>query len=356
MTTKTRYFVIVSLLVVGAGLGTGLVAYYVGFPTSAFLAAPGAPDEMRYLPSTSAIVAYADVHSVMASELRQRFRQSVLPGAQENGQREFQELTGINIENDIDHVVACLDPGGTGSNGPGSAVVLARGRFVQAKIESLMSDHGARIEQYQGKRLIVADHLVPDPKDVIPPEIPVPPVPKVPPSFSLTFVDTDLVAFGTTDLVRHVIDLHKSGGESALTNTELMAHVRSLDTSNVWAVGRFDVLRARAKLPDVVADRLPPITWFTVSGEVNGGLRAMLTAEARDDDSARNLREVAQGFLALAKLQTSSKPEFQRFVNSLEVRGSGNTVTLSLDVPAQLFDALSAMMPRQPMPRQPEKQ
>jgi hypothetical protein len=352
MTVKTRYFVIVSLLVVAAGLGTGLVAYYVGFPTSAFLAVPGGPDELRYLPSTAAVVAYADVHAVMASELRQRFRASVLPGAQENGQREFQELTGINIETDIDHVVACLDPGDNGTDSSGSGVVLAHGRFVAAKIEALMSDHGAHVEQYQGKRLIVADHLVPDPKDVtpqLPPQIPVaPPVPQVPPSFSLTFVDPDLVAFGTTDLVRHVIDLHKSGGESARTNTGLMAHVRSLDGSNAWAVGRFDVLRARAKLPDVVADRLPPITWFTVSGEIDGGLKAVLSAETRDDDSAKNLREVIQGFLALAKLQTSSKPEFQRFVNSLEIRGTGNTVALSLDVPAQLFDALGAAVSKSP--------
>jgi len=35
MTTKTRYFVIISLLVLTVGLGTGLLAYYVGFPTSA---------------------------------------------------------------------------------------------------------------------------------------------------------------------------------------------------------------------------------------------------------------------------------------------------------------------------------
>src|SRR5713101_7009550 len=230
MTVKTRYFVIVSLLVVAAGLGTGLVAYFVGFPTSAFLAVPGGPDELRYLPSTAAVVAYADVHAVMASELRQRFRASVLPGAQENGQREFQELTGINIETDIDHVVACLDPGDSGTNSSGSGVELPHGRFVAAKIEALMSDHGAHVEQYQGKPLIVADHSVPDSTDVtpqLPPQMPFsPPVPQVPPSFSLTFVDPDLVAFGTTDLVRHVIDLHKSGGESARTNTGLMAHVR----------------------------------------------------------------------------------------------------------------------------------
>ena len=76
MTVRTRYFVILSLLVVGVGLGTGLTAYYLGFPTSAFLVT-GGPEELRYLPSSSAVVAYADVRDVMTSELRQRFRESI---------------------------------------------------------------------------------------------------------------------------------------------------------------------------------------------------------------------------------------------------------------------------------------
>ena len=120
--------------------------------------------------------------------------------------------------------------------------------------------------------------------------------------------------------------------------------VRALDGGNVWAVGRFDVLRARANLPEAVADRLPPITWFSVSGRVDGGFQAVLSAEARDDEAAKNLRDVVRGFLALAKLQVGSKPEYQRFVDSLEIKGTGNTVALSLDVPAQVFDALSAVM------------
>src|SRR6266853_4475979 len=187
MTVKTRYFVIVSLLVVGVGLGTGLVAYYVGFPTSAFLIR-GGPEELRYLPSTATVVAYADVQQVMASELRQRFRESVLPGAQENGQREFQDLTGINIETDLDHVVACLDASGTGANNPGSGVVLAKGRFAEVQIEALMREHGALVEVYKGKRLITAlTPAFPSTPDV---PFPAPAVPQIPrQSFSLTFVE-----------------------------------------------------------------------------------------------------------------------------------------------------------------------
>src|SRR4029077_6459008 len=99
MTVRTRYFVIFSLLVIFVGLGTGLVAYYVGFPTSAFFNR-GGPDELRLLPSSASVIAYADVREVMAAELRQRFRKSVAADAQESGQREFQSVTGINIETD----------------------------------------------------------------------------------------------------------------------------------------------------------------------------------------------------------------------------------------------------------------
>jgi len=350
MTVRTRYFVIVSLLVVGVGLGTGLMAYYVGFPTSAFLVT-GGPEELRYLPSTSTVVAYADVREVMASELRQRLRESFATSAQENGQREFQELTGINIETDIDRVVASLETSGSPTtNRMGTGVVLARGRFDEVKIEGLMREHGAHVDVYKGKRLITAE----TPKPPTPPDsqsqIPaVPPIPQTPPTFSLTFVETGLVAVGTTALVQHVVDLHTGGGASAVTNEGLMERVKAIGTgSNVWAVGRFDVLRAQANLPEAVAERLPPITWFAVSGRINGGIEALLSAEARDEVSANNLRDVVRGFLALAKLQTSAKPEYQRFVDSLQLSGTGKTVALSVDVPAQVFDALRAAMPKPP--------
>src|SRR4030095_1610491 len=125
MTVRTRYFVIVSLLVIVVGLGTGLVAYYVGFPTSAFFSR-GGPEELRLMPASAAVIGYADVREVMASELRQRFRKSLAAGAQENGQREFQNLTGINIETDIERVIACFDTASSGTGSMGGGVLLAR--------------------------------------------------------------------------------------------------------------------------------------------------------------------------------------------------------------------------------------
>ena len=97
----------------------------------------------------------------------------------------------------------------------------------------------------------------------------------------------------------------------AATNDQLMTQVRSLDSGNAWAVGRLDLLRSNAGFPQGVATQLPAITWFSVSGHVDGGLRGVVRAEARDEEAAKDLREVVGGFLALARLQTGSRPEFQ---------------------------------------------
>jgi hypothetical protein len=338
MTTKTRYFVIVSLLVLGVGMGTGLVAYYVGFPAGA-QGHQGGPGELGYVPRDASVIAFANVHEIMTSELRQKLRRA-LP-MQENGQQELQNQTGINIESDIDTVVASLHPDPSSTNMPGAGMVLARGRFDEVKIESLMREHGAHVEDYNGKRVVVADTK--DVADVVHGQ---------PGSFALSFMEPGLAAIGSTSLIKSAIDLHKAGNnpqkglESVTGNDELMNLVRSLDngSANAWAVGRFDALRAQGRLPANVLSQIPAISWFAVSGHVNGGFRGTLRAEARDDESAENLRDVVRGFLALAKLGSDAKPELKAMMQSLEVSGSGKTVSLSFAVPAEVFDLIGAVV------------
>src|SRR5437762_3897884 len=108
MTSKTRYFVIVSLLVIVVGLGTGLVAYRAGFPAAAFFGG-AAPDELRYMPSSASVVAYVEVREVMASELRQRLHETMGSKAQDNGRQEFQNLTDINFGSVIECNNATID-------------------------------------------------------------------------------------------------------------------------------------------------------------------------------------------------------------------------------------------------------
>ena len=339
MTTRTRYFVIVSLLVLGVGLGTGLVAYYVGFPARADGPA-GGPKELAYVPRDVAVIAFANVQEIMTSELRQKIRRGVpLP---ENGQRELQEKTGINLETDVDRVVACAGARPTTGDGmPGAGMVLARGRFDEVKIEALMREHGAQVEDYNGSRVIVADNQ----RDATADDRPR----RVAGSFALSFIEPGLAAFGSTDMIKAAVDLHKSGSstqagpQSVTLNDELMTRVRSLDDGNAWVVGRFDALSGRAHLPDNVASQIPAITWFTVKGHINGGIRGVVSADARDVEAANNLRDVIRGFLALAKMQSGGRPELQTLMQSLELGGTGQTVSIAFTVPSEVFDLIAAL-------------
>ena len=78
-------------------------------PADARLGPRGRPDELKYVPASAAVVAYANVRDVMASDFRQKLRQ-VLPDHDQKGQEEFQRETGINIEQDIDYVLAWMSP------------------------------------------------------------------------------------------------------------------------------------------------------------------------------------------------------------------------------------------------------
>jgi hypothetical protein len=344
MTARTRYFVIVSLLVLGVGLGTGLVAYYIGFPAGAFTRT-GGPEELQFIPRDATVVAYADVREVMASELRQKLQASV-PVAPD-GRREFEDKTGINIETDIDRVVACLQasrPSTKPENAPGAGMVIARGRFNETKIEALMREHGGGVEDYRGKRLITGTMLADRNGDNSSDNV------RAGQSHELAavFLEAGLLAIGTPALVRSAIDLHQAGDnpqaglQSVANNDELMSLARSLEAGNMWAVGRFDVLESQAHLPAEVTTRLPAITWFAVSGHVNGGVRGLIRAEARDEEAANNLRDVVRGFVALGKMQAGSRPDVQALMQSLELGGTGKTVALSFNVPAEIFEAVAA--------------
>jgi hypothetical protein len=332
MKNRTRYFVILSLLITVVGLGTGLVAYYVGFPASV-LAVTSGSQELRYVPRDATLVAYVGVREVMASELRKRLRET-LPD-QNNEQQEFQKQTGINIETDIDHIVAYTEQSASaGNQTPG--MILARGTFAESKIEALMREHGARVEPYKNKRLMIMSGNSFLPKD--PGNDASPPVAVTRPDLALSFLQSGLIAIGSAELVRRTVDFETSG-DNLMANDEVMNLIKSLEPGNAWVVGRFDALRGAAPLPEGLK-QLPAITWFTMTGRIADGISGVLRAETRDEESANNLRDLMRGFMALAKLQAGSQPDLQPLVQSLELGGSGKTVALSFSLPAQVLELL----------------
>lgn len=340
MTKKTRYFLTGSAAVLAGGLCTGLVAYYGGgFPA---LSASTGPSELSYVPADAAVVAYADVKSIMDSELRQRFKQSVPMPMGEEGQREFFEKTGIDIENDIDYVVAAATAIHDGSGHP-AGVVVARGRFDVVRLESLAVEHGAQVQEYKGKRLLTLQHGTSN-TDVAVSDEPGA-VQTTPRTGVLAFLEPGLVALGELSSVQRAIDAQLSA-QSITSNSEMMDLVTDIEQSgNAWAVGRFDLLASQTVLPTEIASRIPPIKWLAVAGHINGGVSAHLRAEANDDQAAENLRGVLNGVISLAKLQGQNDPKLTSLINSLQLSGSGTTVRLSFALPAEIFELMQPKAP-----------
>ncbi|MEO6235760.1 MAG: hypothetical protein ABIQ52_02110 [Vicinamibacterales bacterium] len=331
MTNKTRYFMGGSAAILVAGLGTGLVAYYGGgFPSLS--ASRTGPSELSYVPADSAVVAFANVREVMDSQLRQRIKQ-VLP--EEQGQKEFQQETGIDIERDIDYVVAAMTPSAAGVADP-NGLVVARGRFNTTQLETLAREHGGVVEEYKGKRLIKASAVEGSHSLEVSPDG-VAPVRKNH-SVVLAFLEPGLVAIGSEGAIKNSIDAQLSA-HSITSNNEMMELIADIDMgNNAWAVGRFEAIAHQAKLPAEIASRLPSIKTFAVMTHIDGGVTGSIRAETRDDASADNLRQVFQGLLALGKMQ--SDPKATALVNSLQLSGTGKTVTLSFAVPSELLDMI----------------
>ena len=319
MTRSTRYFFAGSAAVLVAGLCTGLVAYYGGGFQA--LSASTGPIELRYVPPDAAVIAYADVGAIMNSELRLRIKEA-LPMHQQ-GQEEFYKETGIDIERDIQYVVAAVTPG------THSALLVARGNFNPTLLENLAVQHGGVVETYREKQLVSKANDSAD----------------GPRGGTLAFLEPGLVAIGDTDTVKRAIDAQLTA-TSIIGNDEMMTFVRDIEAgNNAWAVGRFDVLAAHAKLPEQIARQIPPVKWFAAAGHINGGVSGMVRVEANDDEAAELFRRQVNGALAFGEMVGRSDPRASAVLKTVQMSGSGKTVQLSFTLPGEL---LQMVLPKSP--------
>jgi hypothetical protein len=323
---KTRYFVAISGAILAIGLSTGIVASYMGLPVSVFSSAAG-PEELQYVPADAAVVAYADIRDVMNSQFRQRFK-ALEPSQDEKNQ--FEEKTGLNLEQDVDSVVAAVMPKDNLAKNPaGAFLILARARYQPARIEALALEHGAEVIEYQGKRLIT-HHETNASGDARHDDM------------AVGFVEADLVAFGSLESVKASIDARASN-RNIVSNNEMMKLVNEIDHSNAWAVGKFDAIASKAGLSPEITSQMPAISWFSAAGHINGGVSGTFKAQTKDEATAQNLRDVMRGFLAMAKMQAGNKPGMQQLADSLVLSGDGNNVALSFAISTEVIDVLEGL-------------
>ena len=339
MTKRTRYFVMGSVGFMAVALTVGLAAYYGGIRG---FAEPAGPDELNYVAADAAVVAYANVADLMKSDFRQQIK-ALEPADQEQGQAELKNTLGIDIERDIQYVVACMlaSPtidGGSAKNG----YVVARGTFNRPLIEAFIREKGGVERTYKDKTMFVHQGGAVNPATGTADEM------------GITFISNEVVALGTATALQKVIDVQGDASLGVRSNGEVMKMIEGVASGNAWVVGRFDVLSKQANLPPAVQSQMPQLTWFSATGHVNGGVAGTVTVEARDEEAAKNLRAVVGGFIGLAKMQAAAKPELNALAQSINLNAdSGTTVSVSFTVPSAAIEALKAasgVVQKQPKP------
>jgi hypothetical protein len=320
MTRGTRFFLAGSAVIVVLGLGTGLVAYYNGnLPLGL---GRGDDKQLAYLPADAAAVGYADVRTIMDSQFRQKLRQT-MPAGEELAK--FKDELGVDIEHDIDSVI-CAYMGGDPTS-EHHAVVVVRGRFNDGQIETMATQHGMTASTYNGKKMLsMTMHEG---------------MGQTAPTATIAFLEPGVLALGDGPTVQRAIDAGASGTD-VRKNAELMAVIDDVRGSgNAWFVGKLDAMKANSPIPQEISQHLPPVNVVAASVHINGGLRGSLRADAIDDKSAEQLRDVVKGALAAGHLMTGQNPKIEAMLNSLQITGSGKSVGVSFTVPTELLDVIN---------------
>jgi hypothetical protein len=199
-----------------------------------------------------------------------------------------------------------------------------------------MRSRGGQVDQYRGKRIVTLTNATSD--------------------TALAFAEPGLLLFGPQTTVRGALDA-KAGAAAAIgSNLEFMALVNDVSDGTAWSVAKLDSASGRTPFPPAVMNQLPPINWFAASGRVDTGLHGRVRAEARDVQSAESLRDVVQGFLALARLQGARDPAYRSMLDSVALTAAGTSVSLSFDVTPAALDLLTPAGPPQRGPATPRRQ
>ena len=327
MNTRTRVFLFGAAGVLIASVATGLIAW------ATRVSAAGVADELAYVPGTALMVAYADVRGLMNSPFHDRFRQ--LQRTSPAGSDDLEARTGIRFDTDVDGVLVASTGVDASPEPEDNSLLIARGRFDAVRIEGVMRGRGGEIDQYRGKRIVTIANTTND--------------------AALAFAEPGLLLFGPQASVRGALDAKAGAVAGIVSNREFMALVNDVSDGTAWSVAKLDTVSGRTPFPPALMNQLPPINWFAASGRVDTGLHGRLRAEARDVQSAETLRDVIQGFLALARLQGGRDPAYRSMLDSVALTADGASVSVSFDVTPAALDRLTPSGPATGRPGTPRR-
>ena len=290
-----------------------LIAVVVGWAVvSTTAAAPVSIDEtsLKFLPADTIGIAVIDMNGLRSSPLAQDFLKTSNKSVYPRDLQEFSAATGLKPEQDLDKITAAKISAQEG-------IVIAQGRIDRFKVEQFFKDRGQRTEAYLGQSFYVdGDRAV--------------------------AVFDNLVVAGQLNALKKAID-HMQVPGSAPLRTELRNAIQTIEAGNqVWAVGEFSVADVQAvgvQSPSV--EILKSLRNGSYQMRLDTGLHARAIGNFADAESARNLEDMANGALGLARLNVAGRqPEFAQLLDGIQVSASGNALTIRIEQSGELLEKL----------------
>lgn len=158
----------------------------------------------------------------------------------------------------------------------------------------------------------------------------------------VVFFDANYAALGKLDTVRRAARNYSSGGGPQL-NAAMAGWVNNLATYDIWmaASGPFGATSAGGAdaMDPMAAGAMSKIAAFGVGIGVADDVDIALQVLSNSEAEANQLREMAQGLIALAALNADpQQPGMSEFLKRIQLIQKGNLVLASMSVPQEDLD------------------
>jgi hypothetical protein len=319
---RSRLVVIAAASIVGLGLALALGALVLD-PARA--AVGPLPAEGLVLPADTRFVMGLDVQRFVQSPFYKKFAPQ---GGRPQVFTELEQKTGFNPERDVETVLIAGRPG----TGRESGVVIVRGRFDRYKLSQAIESEGPKVTQkkHEGNPLYVFNEGQQG-------------------ASALAFLghDDDLLVMGSQKAVEAAVTAHFQGTMPLKQNAALTGLLERVKPgSTFWMVGDQSLL---SQMPSAIPApggsgsaqlQLPALKALMVTGELEPVVTVDVTGDAADAAAATQLADIVRGFVALASLQASQKPELKGLQNAVNVTTDQSSVKVSARVPYEVIEAL----------------
>jgi hypothetical protein len=317
--SRSRLVVLISMVVVGLGSLAAVGALYLD-PARA--AVGPLPAEGLLFPADSRFVIGLDVKRFTASPFYQRYKAQARPDAL----RDLEERTGLNPERDVDQVLIAGRAAGEAERG--LAVVI--GSFDTYKLGRLIETSPkpkAIGRSFEG----FTEYLFGEGGKA---------------TQAVVFLDRQALVIGSQGAVEAAVSSRAKGATPLRSNTSIMGLLERVKPgSTFWMVGDQSLL---ANLPSAIpapggngnSITLPALKSLVVTGDLDPAIAVVITGDTPDDAAATSLADIVRGFVALASLQASQKPELKDLAQAISISTEKNQVHVNARFSYELLEAL----------------